>query len=37
MLLNLHKQNWSEGLRLRDYEVHKQDNEAAVQVRTLSI
>lgn len=32
MLLNLHKQNWSEGLRMRDFEVHKKDNEATVQV-----
>ncbi|KAI6130395.1 multidrug resistance protein [Pisolithus croceorrhizus] len=30
MLMNLHKRNWTEGLRLRDFCSHKQDNEAAI-------
>jgi 26S proteasome regulatory subunit N11 len=33
MLMNLHKRNWTEGLKLRDFELHKQDNEKAVKVR----
>ncbi|KAI0320687.1 JAB1/Mov34/MPN/PAD-1 ubiquitin protease-domain-containing protein [Amylostereum chailletii] len=30
MLMNLHKRNWTEGLKLRDFESHKHDNEKAV-------
>jgi 26S proteasome regulatory subunit N11 len=30
MLMNLHKRNWTEGLRLRDFNVHKEDNEKAI-------
>ena len=33
MLMNLHKRNWTEGLKLRDFETHKHDNEKAVKVR----
>ncbi|KAI6003720.1 multidrug resistance protein, partial [Pisolithus albus] len=30
MLMNLHKRNWTEGLKLRDFCSHKQGNEAAI-------
>jgi len=30
MLLNLHKQTWTEGLKLRDFEEHKRGNEESV-------
>ncbi|EGF99679.1 uncharacterized protein MELLADRAFT_112511 [Melampsora larici-populina 98AG31] len=30
MLLNLHKKDWTEGLRLKDFELHKQSNEKTV-------
>ncbi|KAL1657540.1 JAB1/Mov34/MPN/PAD-1 ubiquitin protease-domain-containing protein [Schizophyllum commune] len=30
MLMNLHKRNWTEGLKLRDFKVHKEDNEKAI-------
>jgi len=30
MLLNLHKQNWTDGLRLKDFEEHKRLNEDSV-------
>ena len=33
MLNNLHKRNWTEGLRLRDWGDHKESNEKAVKVR----
>ena len=33
MLMNLHKRNWTEGLKLRDFKVHKEDNEKAIKVR----
>ena len=33
MLMNLHKRNWTEGLKLRDFKVHKEGNEAAIKVR----
>lgn len=36
MLGNLHKKGWMEGLRLRDWGEHKQQNEKAVQ-RMLSL
>ncbi|KZV64827.1 Mov34-domain-containing protein [Peniophora sp. CONT] len=37
MLMNLHKRNWTEGLKLRDFEVHKGDNEKSVKAMlTLS-
>jgi 26S proteasome regulatory subunit N11 len=32
MLMNLHKRNWTEGLKLRDFNVHKESNEKAVKV-----
>lgn len=32
MLLNLHKKDWTEGLRLKDFELHKQSNEKTVKV-----
>lgn len=31
MLLNLHKQNWTEALKLKDFEEHKHANEDALQ------
>ncbi|KAL1747485.1 JAB1/Mov34/MPN/PAD-1 ubiquitin protease-domain-containing protein [Schizophyllum fasciatum] len=30
MLMNLHKRNWTEGLKLRDFKVHKEENEKAI-------
>ncbi|KAH7106394.1 Mov34-domain-containing protein [Auriculariales sp. MPI-PUGE-AT-0066] len=30
MLMNLHKRNWTEGLKLRDFHGHKTDNEQAI-------
>jgi len=37
MLMNLHKRNWTEGLKLRDFNVHKEDNEKAIKsMLTLS-
>ncbi|KAK7470485.1 multicatalytic endopeptidase [Stygiomarasmius scandens] len=30
MLMNLHKRNWTEGLKLRDFHLHKEDNEKAI-------
>ncbi|KAK0206384.1 Mov34-domain-containing protein [Desarmillaria ectypa] len=37
MLMNLHKRNWTEGLRLRDFHSHKEDNEKAIKsMLTLS-
>jgi 26S proteasome regulatory subunit N11 len=36
MLMNLHKRNWTEGLRLRDFDTHKQSNEKAIKVRRPS-
>jgi len=30
MLMNLHKRNWTEGLKLRDFKLHKETNEKAV-------
>jgi 26S proteasome regulatory subunit N11 len=35
MLMNLHKRNWTEGLKLRNFEVHKQENEKAVKVSLI--
>lgn len=32
MLLNLHKQNWTDGLLLKDFEEHSKSNEEAVTV-----
>lgn len=32
MLMNLHKRNWTEGLKLRDFNVHKEGNEKAIKV-----
>lgn len=32
MLMNLHKRNWTEGLKLRDFKVHKEANEKAIKV-----
>ena len=33
MLMNLHKRNWTEGLKLRDFKLHKESNEKAIKVR----
>jgi len=30
MLMNLHKRNWTEGLKLRDFHLHKTENEKAI-------
>jgi len=30
MLMNLHKRNWTEGLRLRDFKLHQESNEKAI-------
>jgi len=30
MLMNLHKRNWTEGLKLRDFNIHKEGNEKAI-------
>jgi len=35
MLMNLHKRNWTEALKLRDFKLHKETNEKAVKVRAL--
>jgi hypothetical protein len=32
MLMNLHKRNWTEGLKLRDFNIHKEGNEKAIKV-----
>jgi 26S proteasome regulatory subunit N11 len=32
MLMNLHKRNWTEGLKLRDFNIHKDSNEKAIKV-----
>jgi len=37
MLMNLHKRNWTEGLKLRDFNLHKEENEKAIKVRCLTI
>jgi 26S proteasome regulatory subunit N11 len=34
MLMNLHKRNWTEGLKLKDFQSHKEANEKAIKVRT---
>lgn len=37
MLMNLHKRNWTEGLTLRDFKSHKENNEQAIKsMLTLS-
>jgi len=37
MLMNLHKRNWTEGLKLKDFKTHKEANEKAVKgMLTLS-
>ncbi|KAK7060495.1 multicatalytic endopeptidase [Paramarasmius palmivorus] len=37
MLMNLHKRNWTEGLKLRDFNVHKESNEKSIKAMlTLS-
>ncbi|EMD40806.1 hypothetical protein CERSUDRAFT_111389 [Gelatoporia subvermispora B] len=37
MLMNLHKRNWTEGLTLRDFNLHKENNERAIKsMLTLS-
>jgi len=37
MLMNLHKRNWTEGLKLRDFHTHKTSNEQAIKTMlTLS-
>ena len=35
MLLNLHKKNWTEGLRLKDWQQMKASNEESIKVRIL--
>ncbi|KAK2466119.1 hypothetical protein APHAL10511_001761 [Amanita phalloides] len=30
MLMNLHKRNWTEGLKLRDFQIHKESNEQGI-------
>lgn len=37
MLMNLHKRNWTEGLKLRDFSLHKEENEKAIKVIYLSL
>lgn len=32
MLMNLHKRNWTEGLKVRDFELLKEDNEKSIKV-----
>lgn len=32
MLMNLHKQNWTQSLKLRDFHIHKTTNETAIKV-----
>ena len=32
MLMNLHKRNWTEGLKLRDFHLLKESNEKAIKV-----
>lgn len=34
MLMNLHKRNWTEGLKLKDFNMHKEANENAIKVRS---
>lgn len=36
MLLNLHKQNWTDGLMLKDFEEHSKQNEESVKVSCMS-
>ena len=36
MLLNLHKKNWTEGLRLNDWELMKTSNEDSIKVSSLA-
>jgi len=36
MLMNLHKRNWTEGLKLRDFNIHKEGNEKAIKVIFVS-
>jgi hypothetical protein len=36
MLMNLHKQNWTQSLKLRDFHSHKTTNETAIKVRLAS-
>lgn len=35
MLLNLHKKNWTEGLRLKDWQQMKTSNEDSIKVKLL--
>ena len=35
MLMNLHKRNWTEGLKLQDFHLHKEANEKAIKVGTV--
>lgn len=37
MLLNLHKKNWTEGLKLKDWDHMKVSNEESIKVRPLSL
>lgn len=36
MLLNLHKKNWTEGLKLNDWELMKRSNEESIKVNRYS-
>lgn len=36
MLLNLHKKDWTEGLKLRDWQAMKKENEESIKVRCSS-
>lgn len=36
MLMNLHKRNWTEGLKLKDFKGHKESNEKAIKVCSTS-
>lgn len=36
MLLNLHKKNWTDGLKLKDWETMKSSNEESIKVRLLA-
>ena len=37
MLMNLHKRNWTEGLKLKDFKVHQDSNEKAIKVRLFIV
>lgn len=37
MLMNLHKRNWTEGLSLKDFKNHKENNEKAIKVSSTEV